>query len=97
MAANPFVLPPEEEVFRMRESEKTRKAEERERLKHMSVAEKTTFCSRSSAKGQRSIAEDRRARPPQVPLALPAAKGAAAPDINDVCSVLHGDLCALPG
>jgi hypothetical protein len=66
MAANPFLLPPEEEVFRMRESEKARKAEERERLKHMSVAEKTTFCSRSATKGQRSIAEDRRARPPKV-------------------------------
>ena len=50
----------------MREAEKQRKAQERERLKTMSVADKTTFCSRSSSKGARMVAEDRRSRPPQV-------------------------------
>lgn len=65
-AANPFTMPPEEEVFRMREAEKLRKDQEREELRHMSVADKTTFCSRSAAKGSRMIAEERRSRPPQV-------------------------------
>eukprot|EP00191_Tetraselmis_sp_GSL018_P005466 CAMPEP_0177599912 /NCGR_PEP_ID=MMETSP0419_2-20121207/13290_1 /TAXON_ID=582737 /ORGANISM="Tetraselmis sp., Strain GSL018" /LENGTH=595 /DNA_ID=CAMNT_0019092765 /DNA_START=281 /DNA_END=2069 /DNA_ORIENTATION=+ len=65
LGSNPFVLPPEEEVFRMREVEKQRKAEERERLRHMSVADKTTFSSRSASKAPRRVAEGRRALPPK--------------------------------
>jgi hypothetical protein len=43
---NPFMMPADEEVFRMREEEKRRKREERELLKSLRVHEKGTFASR---------------------------------------------------
>mmetsp|Transcript_28293 Transcript_28293/g.90123 ORF Transcript_28293/g.90123 Transcript_28293/m.90123 type:complete len:450 (-) Transcript_28293:44-1393(-) len=48
MDMNPFEMPPDEEVFKMREEQKRKSREERERQKMLSVAEKTTFCSRMS-------------------------------------------------
>lgn len=47
---NPFVLPPDEEVFKMRDEEKRRKKEERARAKTLSVQDKVTFNSRTSYK-----------------------------------------------
>mmetsp|Transcript_586 Transcript_586/g.698 ORF Transcript_586/g.698 Transcript_586/m.698 type:complete len:612 (+) Transcript_586:184-2019(+) len=45
---NPFLMPPDEEVFKMREEEKRRKREERELMKTLKVHEKGTFSSRMS-------------------------------------------------
>lgn len=45
---NPFLMPPDEEVFKMREEEKRRKREERELMKSLGVHEKGTFSSRMS-------------------------------------------------
>mmetsp|Transcript_17130 Transcript_17130/g.23649 ORF Transcript_17130/g.23649 Transcript_17130/m.23649 type:complete len:605 (-) Transcript_17130:110-1924(-) len=46
MLKNPFLMPADEEVFRMREEEKRRKKEERELMKSLQVHEKGTFASR---------------------------------------------------
>ena len=48
LAANPFVMPTDEEVFKMRDEEKRRKRQERSRLTKLSVEDKTTFTSRMS-------------------------------------------------
>jgi len=48
MLKNPFLMPPDEEVFRMREEEKRRKRDERELMKSLKVHEKGTFSSRMS-------------------------------------------------
>lgn len=39
-------MPADEEVFKLRETEKRHKLEQREKVKHMHVHEKTTFASR---------------------------------------------------
>eukprot|EP01137_Pigoraptor_chileana_P008705 Opistho-2@55919 len=49
-AANPFVMPPDEEIFSLRDDERKRKKEERERSKNLKVHEKTTQSSRLNAK-----------------------------------------------
>jgi hypothetical protein len=41
-ASNPFQLPTEKEVFQMTKEARQKKLEERERQKHLGVAEKTT-------------------------------------------------------
>lgn len=43
---NPFQLPPDDEIFLMRERERQQRAEERENQKKLRVWEKTTSCSR---------------------------------------------------
>lgn len=43
---NPFRLPPDDQIFRIRDQERQRRAEERERVKTMKVWEKTTASSR---------------------------------------------------
>jgi len=43
---NPFTLPPDDEIFTLREQERKKRAEERERDKHLKVHQKTTSASR---------------------------------------------------
>lgn len=45
---NPFKLPSDDQIFAMREEERQRRAEERERVKHQHVWEKVTAASRHS-------------------------------------------------
>jgi hypothetical protein len=47
-APNPFTMPSDEEVFVLREQERARKIEERARLKHLKVHEKTTWGTRNA-------------------------------------------------
>ena len=47
---NPFKLPSDDKIFAMREEERQRRAEERERVKHLHVWEKVSLC-RSWCKG----------------------------------------------
>lgn len=48
-APNPFSMPSDEEVFVLREEERHRKLQERERLQRLKVHEKTTFGARQGA------------------------------------------------
>jgi len=43
---NPFRLPPDDQIFLLRKQERQKRAEERERVKHLKVWEKTTASSR---------------------------------------------------
>ncbi|CAJ1390635.1 unnamed protein product [Effrenium voratum] len=48
MEENPFKLPPDDQIFAIREQERQRRAEEREKVKHQHVWEKVTAASRHS-------------------------------------------------
>jgi len=55
--SNPFVLPSDEEVFRMRDEERRRKQDKKEKLQEMKIWEKTTASSQMS-KTKRFVEDD---------------------------------------
>mmetsp|Transcript_118162 Transcript_118162/g.294734 ORF Transcript_118162/g.294734 Transcript_118162/m.294734 type:complete len:578 (+) Transcript_118162:91-1824(+) len=60
---NPFRLPPDDQIFLIREQERRKRAEEREAVKHQRVWEKTTASSRLMGKLRKKALDDDTVRP----------------------------------
>eukprot|EP00746_Dinoflagellata_sp_MGD_P160796 gnl/MRDRNA2_/MRDRNA2_87711_c0_seq1.p1 gnl/MRDRNA2_/MRDRNA2_87711_c0~~gnl/MRDRNA2_/MRDRNA2_87711_c0_seq1.p1 ORF type:complete len:560 (+),score=181.40 gnl/MRDRNA2_/MRDRNA2_87711_c0_seq1:88-1767(+) len=71
---NPFQLPPDDEIFLMRERERNQRAEDREKTKKLRVWEKTTACSRIH-RMRRFADDDLGGPPPAVTMTKSASTG----------------------